>query len=186
MEYREDIVALLLEQHEQIKILLHRVESTTGPQRREPFDDLVRVLAIHESAEAEVVHPAARHASGEDALVEGRLEEESEAKQVLADLYEMGVEHPAFAAMFTDFAEAVREHAGIEEKEEFAILRERLSDDQRSRMAIAVRVAEAVAPTRPNPVEGDSPAANVLAGPPLALFDRVRHAVRDWQHKTER
>lgn len=185
MEYQEDIVALLLEQHEQIKTLLHRVESATTPERREPFDDLVRLLAIHESAEGEVVHPAARHASVEDSLIESRLKEEGEAKQVLADLYDMGVEHPAFAAMFTDFAQAVREHAAMEEKEEFAILRERLSDDQRARMAVAVRVAEAVAPTRPNPVEGEPPAANVLAGPPLALFDRVRDAVRDWQHKTE-
>jgi hypothetical protein len=47
-------------------------------------------------------------------------------------------------------------------------------------MAGVVRAAEAAAPTRPHPAAGESAVANVMAGPPLALFDRVRDAVRDW------
>jgi hypothetical protein len=47
-------------------------------------------------------------------------------------------------------------------------------------MAGAVRAAEAAAPTRPHPAAGESAAANALAGPPLAVFDRIRDAVRGW------
>ncbi|WP_228782529.1 hypothetical protein [Nocardia abscessus] len=48
-------------------------------------------------------------------------------------------------------------------------------------MAGSVRAAEAVAPTRPHPHAGESAAANLLAGPPLALFDRAR----DWRQKQD-
>jgi hypothetical protein len=48
-------------------------------------------------------------------------------------------------------------------------------------MAGAVRAAEAVSPTRPHPAVGESPAGNILGGPPVAVFDRMRDAVRDWR-----
>jgi hypothetical protein len=38
-----------------------------------------------------------------------------------------------------------------------------------------------VAPTRPHPTAGESATANLIAGPPAALFDRMRDAVRDWR-----
>jgi hypothetical protein len=47
-------------------------------------------------------------------------------------------------------------------------------------MADAVRAAEAVSPTRPHPAAGENAVTNLLAGPPLALFDRARDAVSEW------
>ncbi|MEV6099814.1 hypothetical protein [Nocardia sp. NPDC051981] len=44
--------------------------------------------------------------------------------------------------------------------------------------------AEALAPTRPHPEVGVSLAANLLVGPPLAVFDRIRDAVREWRRQT--
>jgi hypothetical protein len=63
------------------------------------FEDLVRLLAVHETAEEEAVHPTARRKldHGEEA-VENRLYEEDEAKRALAELYDLGVEHPEFDA----------------------------------------------------------------------------------------
>jgi hypothetical protein len=52
-----------------------------------------------------------------------------------------------------------------------------------TRMAGALKAAEAIAPTRPHPMVGESGMANLMAGPPLAMFDRARDAVRDWQGK---
>jgi hypothetical protein len=44
-------------------------------------------------------------------------------------------------------------------------------------MAGTVRAAEAVAPTRPHPgLQGAT--ANVLLGPPVAIMDRARDAIR--------
>lgn len=83
------------------------------------------------------------------------------------------------------FAESVIEHADMEEKEEFDQLRQEISANESAVLADVVRVAEAVAPTRPHPEAGESALVNIVAGPPLALFDRIRDAVRDWRRKTE-
>ncbi|MEV6279549.1 hemerythrin domain-containing protein [Nocardia sp. NPDC051832] len=179
-----DVVELLLHQHTEIKELIAQVEGATGAEKRPPFEDLVRLLAIHEAAEEEVVHPTSRRAHVSDSVVDSRLEEEEEAKHVLAELYDLGVQHPDFDAKFHAFAEAVIEHSQLEEKEEFGQLLQETTKEERAGLATAVKVAEAVAPTRPHPGAGESALANLAAGPPLALFDRVRDAVRDWRHKT--
>jgi hemerythrin superfamily protein len=182
----QDVVDLLLEQHDQIKSLFSQLKMAEGDQKRELFEDLVRLLAVHESAEEEVVHPTARRKlTGGDEVVEQRLREEDEAKRELAELYDLGVDHPEFDPRLSRFAEAVIQHASSEESEEFLKLRATLSEDQLRRMAGAVRAAEAMAPTRPHPMAGESATANLVAGPPLALFDRVRDAVRDWTRKNK-
>ncbi|WP_062992849.1 hemerythrin domain-containing protein [Nocardia anaemiae] len=182
---KEDVVTLLLAQHEVIKGLIEQVQLAQGAAKRKPFEELVRALAVHESAEEEVVHPASRRASVPDSVVDSRLHEEEEAKHVLVELYDMGVQHADFDTKFRSFAESVIEHADMEEKEEFDQLRQEISANESAVLADVVRVAEAVAPTRPHPEAGESALANIVAGPPLALFDRIRDAVRDWRRKTE-
>jgi hypothetical protein len=44
-------------------------------------------------------------------------------------------------------------------------------------MASTVKVAEAVAPTRPHPGV-ESATANLLLGPPVAIMDRARDLIR--------
>jgi hemerythrin superfamily protein len=179
---QKDVVDLLLDQHNQIKALLGRVSDAQGVSKREAFQDLVRLLAVHESAEEEVVHPRARATIDQgDQVVAPRLHEEHEAKHVLAALYDMGVDHPEFDQKFAEFAEAVKQHAGHEESDEFPALRRDASPDQLRRMAGAVMAAEAIAPTRPHPKSGESATANLIAGPPLAVFDRIRDRMRDWR-----
>jgi hemerythrin superfamily protein len=177
----QDVVDLLLEQHDEIKSLFSQVETAQGDVKRELFEDLVRLLAVHESAEEEVVHPTARRKLDDgEQVVDERLEEEDEAKHALAELYDLGVDHPEFNSKVSTLAQAVTQHAMREESEEFLRLRQTLEPDQLRRMAGALQAAEATAPTRPHPHAGESAAANLLAGPPLAIFDRVRDAVRDW------
>ncbi|ATL67331.1 hypothetical protein [Nocardia terpenica] len=96
----------------------------------------------------------------------------------------MGVDHSEFDTTFRAFAEKVVEHAEMEEKEEFGQLLVHASVDERVRLASVVRFAEAFAPTRPHPGVGESAAANLLVGPPLAVFDRIRDAVRDWHRRS--
>jgi hemerythrin superfamily protein len=174
------VVDLLLDQHAQIKTLFTDVLDATGDRKTELFHDLVRLLAIHESAEEQVVHPTARHKIKDgDPIVSARLREEEQAKQALSDLYDLGTDHPDFDSRLRTLANEVIEHATAEENEEFAQLRTALSQEELVRMAGAVRTAEAMAPTRPHPSAGESAMANMLAGPPLAVFDRIRDAMRD-------
>ena len=176
----QDAIELLLAQHEQIRMLFAEVSGARGEQKRELFEDLVRMLAMHETAEEEIVHPIARRNLDDgDDIVDSRLQEENEAKRALSQLYEMGVDDPRFDPLLDQLAEDVIAHAEAEEAHEFLDLREAVSTEQLRRMATAITAAQALAPTRPHPAAGESAMANILAGPPLAVFDRMRDAVRD-------
>jgi hypothetical protein len=182
----QDVVDLLLEQHDQIRSLFSQVQSAHGETKRELFEDLVRLLAVHESAEEEIVHPFARRKLEDgDAVVDARLQEEDEAKHVLAELYDIGVDHPEFDMKFAALSMSVNEHALHEENEEFLHLRQTVEPDKLRRMAGALKAAEATAPTRPHPNAPESATGNVLAGPPMAIFDRVRDTIRDWRQRNE-
>jgi succinate dehydrogenase flavin-adding protein (antitoxin of CptAB toxin-antitoxin module) len=179
-----DVVERLLEQHDEIKSLFSETQRAQGPAKQELFEDLVRLLAVHESAEEAVVHPLARRKleAGEQ-VIEQRLEEEDRAKKELADLYDMGVDHPDFDRRLEAFASEVIAHATKEEGEEFLRLRGTVDADTLRRLAGALVAAEKVAPTRPHRNAPESAAGNLLAGPPMAMFDRVRDALDEWRHK---
>lgn len=178
----QDVVELLIAQHKEIKRLFSKVAKASGDEKRQLFEELVRLLAVHETAEEEVVHPTARgKIKNGDEVVEGRLQEEDEAKHALAELYDMGVDHQDFDSRLAMLATSVIEHATNEEKMEFPQLRKSVDGNDLRKMADAVRAAEALAPTRPHPMTGESAVANLLAGPPMAVFDRMRDAVRDWR-----
>src|SRR3954468_8536380 len=146
MTDEKDVVDVLLEQHQQIKDLFARIPMFTGEQKRDLFNELVRLLAVHEAAEEQVVHPAARRTAG-DAVVEARLQEEDEAKQALADLYDLGIDASDFDEKLETLAVDVIAHATNEEQQEFMTLRAEQSPERLRRMAGAVRAAEAIAPT---------------------------------------
>lgn len=173
-----DVLELLLTQHAQIEELFNQVLAAEGDHRQERFDELVRLLAVHETAEEEVLHPVARRTieAGEE-VVSARLEEEREAKQLLADLQELGTEAPDFTGKLLALRAEVLEHATREERYEFPYLRRRLEPAAAQRLANALRAAEAIAPTRPHPGL-ESGAANAAAGPVLAVIDRLRDAMR--------
>ncbi|GHC67854.1 hemerythrin domain-containing protein [Streptomyces cinnamoneus] len=173
-----DVVVLLQKQHEEIRTLLDEVLAHTGEQRKHSFRLLVHLMAVHETAEEEIVHPYARKAvDGGGAVVADRLKEEEAAQRALKRLEKLDPDDPAFVEEFTALREAVLAHAGAEERQEFARLREEGDPARLQLLAKAVRAAEAVAPTRPHPGTGTG-AGNLLLGPPAAVADRTRDAVR--------
>lgn len=178
LSYDGDVVDLLVRQHAQIRDLFVEVRATRGEERQEAFDRLRRLLAVHETAEEEVVHPAARAAlPGGQGVVDDRLAEENEAKQLLRQLDELGPDDPRFGELVDQLREAVLEHARSEERYEFVQLRRVSEPAQLRAMAGVVQAAEAVAPTRPHP-GAESATANIVAGPFAAVVDRVRDAIR--------
>jgi hemerythrin superfamily protein len=174
-----DVVAVLLDQHAQIRRLFTEVSQRRGQPGREAFQQLVRLLAVHETAEQEVLHPQVRLlVGGDQAIVDARLEEERHAKELLAQLDGLSPEGDDFEGRLKVLRKAVQDHAEHEEREEFPRLRSSLNPVQLEAMGVAVRVAEVMAPTHPHP-EVNSLAANLMAGPMLALVDRTRDLVRD-------
>lgn len=145
-----EVFDFLIKQHNQIRSLFEQTLSTSGKQRQTAFLKLRRLLALHETAEEKVVHPCARLMLPDgDKIVEARLEEERKAKAALAELAKLDVDTEAFTRQLSELRDAVITHAEHEEQDEFAKLQRDLSSDELKRMARAVKLAEAIAPTRP-------------------------------------
>ncbi|TDC06608.1 hemerythrin domain-containing protein [Streptomyces sp. 8K308] len=174
----DDIIAVLMRQHGDIRNLFDEVEHTTGEERRNAFRRLVRLLATHETAEEEVIHPYARDTfDGGEEVVAERLTEEREAKELLARLDSMDSDADEFLRHLGILRTLVMTHARAEERYEFAQVRRHASRAQLSAMATAIQAAEATAPTRPHPGV-ESAGANIALGPVAAVVDRTRDAMR--------
>jgi hemerythrin-like domain-containing protein len=181
---QEDIVAVLSEQHDQARALLSELHDAISPlgdstqAAARPLQDLVRLLAVHETVEEEVVYPVLKTQLQAAHVADPRLAEEGEAKRMLSRLERAATAALELPAALAEFEQAVLAHAEHEEAEVFPLLRDRLDDDQRRDMAIAFRAAEAVAPTHPHPHAPESAVGNLLLGPVLATIDRVRDFTR--------
>ena len=172
-----DVVSFLKEQHEQVKELFKTVAQARGEARARAFQQLRRLLAVHETAEEEIVHPAAKRSlPNGDVIVQARLHEENEAKRALQQLEKLDLDSAEFDAEFRAFATDVITHAESEEQEEFAALADVLDTSRLERMRKAAELAESIAPTRPHPGV-ESAAANMLVGPFAAMIDRARDAL---------
>jgi len=173
-----DVIELLIAQHGMIRDLFDEVEQAPPAKRGEAFTRLVRLLAVHETAEEEIVHPYARATlDGGDGIVDDRLAEENEAKQLLQHMDKAGPDAPDFTDNLLALRAAVEAHARSEERYEFAKLRAETSVAQRRALAAGVKAAEALAPTHPHPGT-ESATKNVLMGTPVAMMDRARDVIR--------
>ncbi|MGA4837538.1 hemerythrin domain-containing protein [Streptomyces sp. G45] len=167
-----------MRQHGDIRNQFDAVEQSTGEARRDAFRRLVHLLAVHETAEEEVLHPLARTAfDGAEKVVEARLAEEKEAKELLARLDGMDTDDPKFLPELATLRTEVMRHARAEERYEFIHLRRTASSAQLATMARALEAAEKTAPTHPRPGT-ESATKNALLGPLAAVVDRTRDAVR--------
>lgn len=172
-----DVVTFLKEQHDQIKALFQQVITTRGEARTHAFYALRRMLAVHETAEEEVVHPAARKAlpDGEE-VVQARLQEERDAKEVLAKIEKLDVDSAEFDTRIRELQASVLAHAESEERYEFDRIGAIFDEPKLARMRQAAEFAEKVAPTHPHPGV-ESTAANLLVGPFASMIDRARDAL---------
>ena len=174
----DEVVAFLKAQHNLIEDMFDEVLHASDPQAREkPFVELRQLLAVHETAEEMVVHPRVRRETDAgDEIVDARLHEEHEAKELLSQIEKLDVTSQEFIDELTKLRDAVLDHARHEEDEEFPILEREVDDDDLKRMGAAVRAAEAIAPTRPHPGV-ESAKANFAVGPFASMLDRARDLI---------
>jgi hypothetical protein len=144
----QDVVDLLLEQHEQVKMLMARVADGAPGDRAASFEALADLLERHETAEQEIVHAATKDAAHAPGVADQRVAEEEKADSAMATLKECGVDHPDFGDRFSEFRSAVLDHAEHEENEEFPRLRATLDGETLMRMARDVREIEGIQPNR--------------------------------------
>ncbi|BBY07702.1 hemerythrin domain-containing protein [Mycobacterium noviomagense] len=175
----EEVIAFLKAQHNLIEDMFDEVLHASDPKAREkPFITLRQLLAVHETAEEMVVHPRVRReVTKGDAIVDARLQEEHDAKELLSSIESLDITSQEFVDELSKLRDAVLEHAEHEETEEFPKLERKLDADDLKRMGTAVRAAEAIAPTRPHPGV-ESAKLNLAVGPFASMLDRARDVIQ--------
>lgn len=171
-----DVIRILLEQHEQVRDLFARLRTAPASGRKDLFDDLRALLAVHETAEEIVLRPLADDETWKQVAAK-RNEEEREANEVLADLEGLDVRSDDFLAKLTEFERSVDEHATAEEEAEFPRVLSARDVEQRRKLGVRLRAVEKMAPSHPHPSAAGSPARQALTGPFASMVDRVRDAM---------
>src|ERR671932_43391 len=91
-EYAGDVVDLLVQQHDEVKSLMGRVLSASGPDRQRAFDAVRETLARHEAAEEAVLRPLVGEVPGGEEEAAQRTFEETHAKETLGELEQLDVD----------------------------------------------------------------------------------------------
>jgi len=174
----DEVVAFLKAQHNLIEDMFDQVLHASDPRaREEPFVQLRRLLAVHETAEEMVVHPRVRReVDAIDSIVDARIEEEHDAKEQLSKIEKIDITSQEFVDELTKLRDAVLDHATHEETYEFPKLQKELDADELKRLTAAVRAAEAIAPTRPH-AGVESALLNFAVGPFASMVDRARDLI---------
>jgi hemerythrin superfamily protein len=174
----DEVIAFLKAQHNLIEDMFDQVLLASDPQAREkPFVQLRQLLAVHETAEEMIVHPRVRReVDAIDSIVDARLEEEHDAKELLSSIEKIDITSQQFIDELTKLRDAVLDHAQHEESYEFPKLQRELDADELKRLGTAVRAAEAIAPTRPH-AGVESAKLNFAVGPFASMIDRARDLI---------
>jgi hemerythrin superfamily protein len=174
----QPIVSLIQEDHAALRRELDALEQATDAERPRRFADLTEHLVRHEVAEELVVYPALRRLPGGDRVADARIAEQAEAEQRLAELDRFRSDTAEFHTTFTQLRGSVLDHAALEESDVIPLLSSALSEEEAGEMGRRYVSARSSAPTHPHPSAPDTPPANTVAGPIVALFDRIRDAAR--------
>ena len=174
----DDVIGFLKAQHNLIEDMFDQVLHASDRHAREkPFVQLRQLLAVHETAEEMVVHPRVRReVDAMDSIVDARLEEEHDAKELLSSIEKIDITSQQFIDELTKLRDAVLDHALHEESFEFPKLQRELDAEELKRLGTAVRAAEAIAPTRPH-AGVESAKLNFAVGPFASMIDRARDLI---------
>jgi len=174
-ESTHTVTQVLRRQHARVKAMFDEFAHLDVTERGDLFDCLRATLAVHETAEAIVVHPVVRR-MGPDAerAVAARLAEERTVKEALAELEKLTPAGDGFGVKLTAFQRDVLQHAEAEEREVFPLLEQHCDRSELDKMAEQVLAAEKLAPTHPHPHGPEGPLGLLLVGPFVAMVDKVR------------
>ena len=136
----DDIVDVLIRQHGDLRRLCADIVAARGGDRRRLFGRLVSLVHSHELGERMVVHPATRdRTNGGEKVASVSALEEARIDAAIAELDDLGVDHPTFNAKFAVFHQALVDHAVHEERDEFPRLRQHLPTQRLHLMANEIR-----------------------------------------------
>jgi hemerythrin-like domain-containing protein len=128
-----DALKLLKQDHDEVKQLLEKLDSTTErgvKTRQELFSRVQRELRIHEAIEEEIFYPRLReNAKTKEIALEG-YEEHHVVDLVMSEIDSTPFDDETWGAKFTVMKENVEHHIEEEEGEMFKLARQALGTEQ--------------------------------------------------------
>jgi iron-sulfur cluster repair protein YtfE (RIC family) len=129
-----DIYELLSKDHNKVRELIDKIQSTSEETRRELFSELKQELEIHTTFEENVFYPQAREKTGMDEKIEDAMEEHDEAKQLLEALADMDPASEEWMETLEELADALGQHIKHEEQELFPVARKKVDPTEADKM----------------------------------------------------
>jgi hypothetical protein len=180
-----DVFEVLATDHGEVKHLLAKLELPAAEAdqavpggRTALAERLIIESSRHEVAEEQFFWPAVRQylADGDD-LADRAMAQESHAKELLAKLDKLDAADPDFGRLMASLIQGCREHIDFEETQVWPGLRAALSTQQAAELGTQITTAKEHGPTRPHPHAPASPGVLKIAGPAVAVTDKLRDAV---------
>jgi iron-sulfur cluster repair protein YtfE (RIC family) len=179
----QGIIEALRQDHREVRQIFAQLDTATGEERRDLFQQLVGELVRHEVAEEQILRPVSKRDAGEE-IASARIHEESQAEELLKEMENLDPDSAEFTASLARLHREVENHAQAEETQEFPKVAAKESRERLEQMGKVYEAAKKAAPTRPHPSTPNTPAANMLVGPFAAVLDKTRDAVRDAMKST--
>lgn len=148
-----DAMKLLKDDHDKVKKMLTKLESTTErgvKTRQELFAKVKQELTVHEAIEEEIFYPALKeHPKAEDIVLEG-YEEHHVVDEIMGELEATPVTDEMWGAKFTVMKENIEHHIEEEEGDMFKQARQVFDADELeqlgARMAELKKVGQEIGP----------------------------------------
>ena len=146
-EAQSDATALLTRDHAEVKKLFKQYEKMAdaqadGEERQALAEEICAMLTVHATIEEEIFYPAAREAEVESDLLDEAEVEHASAKDLIAQIQEMGPDDELYDAKVKVLGEYIEHHVQEEEGEMFPKCRKADMDLADLAMQLAERKAE--------------------------------------------
>jgi hemerythrin superfamily protein len=122
-----DAVAILMQDHQEIKRLFESLLQADGATRPGLLDDLKRLLVLHNAAEENVVYPAIFELAQRPMHARGLYHEQDDAAVHFWDLSVTEPGDPEFLRKGSELLDTLLAHVRKEEETEFPHLRDALT-----------------------------------------------------------
>lgn len=171
-----DMVSVLIRDHEEVRHLLHQIETAAdAPTRRRLADQVTAAIVRHSVAEEMHLYPAARQALPDgDRLADTEIREHAEVETLLKRWERLAADDPEFLRVFRELCQAVLHHVQEEEGTLLPRLQQHLTAPQMDELGEKIMKAKRRAPTRPHPSAPDRPPMDRVLGPSIGVVDRIR------------